>query len=358
MKQVIKSVILIFAISILMMGCQSDRAIYVGDDSNVALLISNKGDMAFNDAAIIGLNNARKDFGVNLTILEHENKPENFEPMLIKAATSTNQIIFGSSVMKEAIENQADNFPDSEFILYDAEVDWTKGKYENVYCVQYASNEGAYLAGYIAANMSKTGKLGFIGGYDRMNINANYVVGYIAGAQSVNKDIEIMVQPLASIDKDSGREVAKDMINSGCDIIFSAASTANQGIAAVAGEEGILMIGSDADQAMQYETYGDKNAAKTVITSVMKNVTSALYDSIARFQEKDYETQKTDIYGLWNEGVGLADNDYYQQLVPVKLRTEVRDLKTKIVGCEIKVPSALEMTEAEIQKMVDDVQPK
>ena len=111
---------------LLLTACQNKKVTYVGDDPNVALIVAKRGDMAYNDIAIIGMNVSERDHGTNLTILEHENNPDNYDKVFMDAVNAYNHVVMMSSNMKETLEKHADKYPEIKFLLYDGEIDWSK----------------------------------------------------------------------------------------------------------------------------------------------------------------------------------------------------------------------------------------
>ena len=76
------------------------------------------------------------------------------------------------------IEEVAPEYPDTKFIFVDNPVE-TIADIPNLLCITYAQNEGSFLAGYIAAQMSKTGVVGAVGGDDG-DVIGDFLVGYRA----------------------------------------------------------------------------------------------------------------------------------------------------------------------------------
>ncbi|WP_231724612.1 BMP family lipoprotein, partial [Streptobacillus felis] len=61
--------------------------------------------------------------------------------------------------MKESVEAVAGEYPDQKFALID---DVIEGK-DNVVSLMFREQEGAFLTGALAAMMTKTNVLGFVG---------------------------------------------------------------------------------------------------------------------------------------------------------------------------------------------------
>jgi basic membrane protein A len=350
--------ILLITIILLLTACQSGKIMYVGDSPNVALIIANRGDKGFNDSAIIGLNVSKQDHGTNLTILEHDNNPENFEKVFLEAVNGYNHVIMMSSTMKETLEKYAADYPDIKFLMYDGEVDWSKGDYKNVYCIIYRANEASYLAGYLAAATTKTGVIGFVGGVDNTNIN-DFAVGYVEGAKKKNPDIQIYLENAHSFnDIEKGKDIARRMIENDVDIIFSAAGAVNLGVLDVLTENDLPMIGVDTDQYSLFMASGQGNLAEHILTSATKDISNALYQAIENYTTREVITGETKIIGLKENGVSLVRNDHYKATVPQAIQDEIDAIEEEIISGTIVVPSARTLSTAEIQAIFQSVQPK
>ncbi len=351
--------ILLITIVLLLAAC-SGEAIHDGSSPNVALLIANRGDKGFNDSAVIGLNVSVVEHGTNLTILEHENNEANYEKVFLDAVNGRNHMVFTSSMMAGILEEQADSYQSFKFVMYDGEIDWKRfneykeeyaaelekkgeGKelYDNVFCVVYRANEVSFLAGYLAASMSETGKIGFVGGMKIPNID-NFLVGYEAGAKLKNPNVLLQVEYANSFsDQDKGKEIALGMIDGGADIIFAAAGGVNLGVLDAVAEKNVKMIGVDADQYALLVAEGQEDLAKCIITSAMKDIGNVLFGAVDNYTKREVITGKTKTVGLKEGGVSLAKNIYYKEIVPQAIQDEIDELEQKIIDGEIEVPTVL-----------------
>lgn len=350
---------LLITVILFLTACNTGGKItYVGDSPNVALIIANQGDMGFNDSAVIGLTVSQQDHGTHLTILEHENKEENYEKVFQEAVNGYNHVIMTSSMMKDTLEKHAGEYPDVKFLMYDGEVDFSKGNLDNVYCIVYRVNEASYLAGYLAASTTKTGKIGFVGGVDNANIK-DFAVGYVEGAKKKNPDIQVYLENANSFeDKEKGKEIARNMIEEGVDIIFSAAGSVNLGVLDVLVEKGLPMIGVDTDQFARFTAIGEDKLAEHIITSVTKDISDALYNAIDNYTKREVITGQTKSVGLKENGVSMVRNDHYKNTVTQSIQNEIDAVEKEIIAGTIVVPSAHTLSEDEIQEIFQSVQPK
>jgi basic membrane protein A and related proteins len=139
--------------------------------------------------------------------------------------------------------------------------------------IVFAEAQPGYLAGIVAASISKSGTIGAVGG---TNVPAvvNYWRGYENGAKSVKPDIKVLYQetdPNPSVgfnDPAKGKTIAGQFIGQKADVIFQIAGLTGQGaLEAVCAKDGVWGIGVDVDQAVSLP-----NLSKCIVTSAEKKL--------------------------------------------------------------------------------------
>jgi basic membrane protein A len=139
--------------------------------------------------------------------------------------------------------------------------------------IVFAEAQPGYLAGIVAASISKSGTIGAVGG---TNVPAvvNYWRGYENGAKSVKADIKVLYQetdPNPAVgfnDPAKGKTIAGQFIGQGADVIFQIAGLTGQGaLEAVCAKDGVWGIGVDVDQAVSLP-----NLSKCIVTSAEKKL--------------------------------------------------------------------------------------
>ena len=100
----------------------------------------------------------------------------------------TDLIIGVGYQLKDSIEESAKNYPEQKFAILDETYDTIQ---ENVIPVVFKEEESAYLVGVMAAKMSKTNKVGFIGGLPAPSV-VRHQYGYKYGVTNTNKDTQIL----------------------------------------------------------------------------------------------------------------------------------------------------------------------
>jgi basic membrane protein A len=150
--------------------------------------------------------------------------------------------------------------------------------------IVFAEAQPGYLAGIVAASLSKSGTIGAVGGTNLPAVVA-YWRGYENGAKAINPDIEVLYQesdpdPAKGFnDPAKGRTIGDQFIGQGADVLFQIAGLTGQGALEAACDAGIHGIGVDVDQALSIPT-----SAKCIVTSAekkLKDTVQAVVTSVA-----------------------------------------------------------------------------
>ena len=337
-----------------------------GEKVKVTLLVTGSfGDQAFNDSAQAGLKKIESEMGdqVEVEMIEMGSDKTKFEGSMLDAAESDADIIItGLWDMKEITEQVAQEFPEKKFIIFDTDVDYTLGDLSNVYSMSYKQNEGAFLAGVLAASVTSSDMefanedavIGFVGAKDTAAVINDSAVGYIEGAQFVNPDIKVLVSYVGSyVDSATAKELALTQYSSGADCVFVAAGPASVGVIEAGAESQKYVIGVDSDQALAYE---GKDEANYIISSAIKGVGDSLFSSIERAQAGELPYGEHETLGLAEGAVGLADNEIYNTVVPEDVRTAVDGAKEKLLAGEVTVDTAYGMDEETLKGIINGAQ--
>jgi basic membrane protein A len=302
--------------------------------------IGGKDDRSFNAAAWEGVKRARKDFPIVLRDVE-PGDPTSIEPAMRAFAERGYDLIIGVGFAQTPImEEVAKDYPNINFAIIDG-----VSKLPNVASLIFKEHQGSYLVGMIAAKSSRSGTIGFIGGMDIPLIH-KFETGYEEGARAVNPNIRIIpnyigVTDTAWNDPVKGKELARTQIEKGADVIFTAAGNSGLGAFDAAeqagkGEDGRarrFVIGVDSDQNWVKPGF--------VLTSMVKRVDNAVYQIVKDKIENRFQGG-VHVYGLENDGVGYALDQYNKDLLSPQVIQEVESSKQKIIGGQIKVTDAME----------------
>jgi basic membrane protein A len=345
-------------------GIQADAA--QNKALKVALLLNgNLGDKSFFDSANSGLQRIKKELGVTTKVVEIGPDQTKWEPSLADISDENwDIVIVGTWQMAEILQKIAVQHPEKKFILFDSSVDYSKGKFSNVYSIEYKQNEGSYLAGVLAAKVSKSNmplankekSIGFVGGMDIPVIN-DFLVGYIEGAKHEDPNIKVATSYIGDFfNSAKGKEMALALYNQKADIVFSVASQAGLGALDAAKSEKKYVIGVDSDQSLLFKD-SDPDKAKLILTSVLKRVDNSLYRAIKLYQQKQLKWGQAESLGLKEGAVGIAKNEFYKKNVPEQFQKDIDALEKQIISGKIKVDSALGMSTSKLNEIRNSVKP-
>ncbi len=308
--------------------------ITVGPDTNefkVGMVTNTGGigDQSYNQRAWEGLCTLNRNNLATVSYIETYSTAE-YEKDLLKFVEEDYDMIWGIGYQfAYDLEKVARENPDSHFAI----VDYAFGDIpENVTCATFKSQESAFLVGYIAAAVSETGKVGFIGGQDVPAID-QFKYGYMAGVAKADKELgthtEVMTDYVGSFDDLlKGAQLAQSMYESGCDVIFHAAGGAGTGVIRSAEENDKFVIGVDSDQS--------EVAPENVLTSAMKMIDVAIANISVQYNLNDNIGGRNIEYGLAEHAVGIPeDHPNYSD----EIYDAAKELERQIIYNEIVPPS-------------------
>jgi basic membrane protein A len=302
-----------------------------------------RGDNSFNDSAYLGVENAVKELGGDLTELTPNEDASNRPELLSQLAEQGfNPVIAVGFAYGDIIGDIATQFPDTTFAIVDSSGLDADGKplgMSNVTGLQFASEQGSYLAGAAAALKSTAGHVGFVGGVETPLIQS-FQAGFDAGAKAVKPDIIVddkYISPAGDFsgfsDPARGQIVAQGIYDAGADIVYHAAGASGGGVFSAAAASGKKAIGVDSDQ---YETVEDPAQKAVIMTSMLKRVDNAVQGFITDFSEGKAKGGTDIVNDLKTEGVGLSYSGGFID----DIKSQIDGYAAKIVSGEITVPKA------------------
>jgi basic membrane protein A len=218
----------------------------------------------------------------------------------------------------------------------------------NVYGIQFNTAQGAFLGGYLAAGMSKTGKVATWGGVDIPPVTI-YMDGFWEGVQYFNKQNHKSVQVLgwteknqkggvfsnSFTDQNKGKQISQTFINQGADIIFPVAGGAGLGSPAAAASTGgkVSVIWVDTDGCVSIP-----QDCKYFLTSVTKGLTNSVVAYMSKVANGQFPTGSY-VGTLQNNGTGLAPYHDFASKVPSSLQSQLAKVKSDIESGKIKITS-------------------
>ncbi|HEY9087489.1 MAG TPA: BMP family ABC transporter substrate-binding protein, partial [Anaerolineaceae bacterium] len=278
-----------------------------GKQYKVALVISLLGDKSFNDSAARGIEFVNQQYtDVETKIIENQDVGEQQLAARAMAEQGFDLVItvgFGSADWTNEI---AKEYPDTKFAIVDAVLDAPNGT-----GLTFREDEGSFTVGMVAAMLTKTKKVGYVGGMD-VPLLRRFELGYIQGVKYVDPTIEVVSGWVGAFDDpNKGKELALTQYAEGVDIIYAAAGKSGEGVLQASKEQGKFSIGVDSDQ--------DYMQPGSVITSMLKRVDLAVLEAVKELRAGEL-AGGTKVFGLKEGMVGstflYADDTVFLQEGP------------------------------------------
>lgn len=277
---------------------------------------------------------------VQLRYLESETEDEylaNFDQLADEGCA----LIFGSGfLLEDAIVKAAELNENIQYALLDTTFE-EEELTANLAGIDFSSEIPAFLAGYIAGNVTESGKIGFVGGISSSHLD-RFEYGYRYGAAYAGKELgkEVAVEAVYTgtfIETVVGKNAALELYENGCDVVFQAAGECGLGVFEAAKFMDGWAIGADVDQ---YE-----EAPANVLTSALKQVENAVYSVAEEFAGGKTIGGKNHVYGLEEDAVGIPkENPNLTELYP-GVYEKAMELEEKIRTGGLTVPADKETLE-------------
>lgn len=290
MKSRLLLVASILATALIPVSASAQPALTVG----VAYDIGGRGDRSFNDASHAGLEKAQKQFDFELVPVVTDGSSADREKRIRSLiAKNCDPIIAIGSGYAPTLQALAVEYPSIHFaIINDASVAAL-----NVTSVIFANTQGAYLAGFSAAQISKTGKVAMIANPDQADI---YKDGFAAGVAAAKRK----VIPIVKYVSGSYSLATTQVLDAGADIVYVTTQGSDSEILKVIASRGakkkgapIGMINVEPDQFITITN----STKRFLLATVIKRVDKAMYDivalSLAKKQYLDILDENAGIYG-------------------------------------------------------------
>lgn len=345
------------AVSLLLTGCGEAPPAAGGSDGTqnaaaadyLGCIVSDSGgfdDQSFNQSSYEGMQSAVKDLGIKMKEAQ-SSATSDFAPNLATMASAgCNMTITVGFLLAEATKAAAADNP----ALHYAIIDDDTIKADNVKPVVYDTSQAAFMAGYTAASVTKTGKVGTFGGINIPTVTI-FMDGFADGVKYFNekqgKDVKVL-----GWDADSqqgsfantfeiiqeGTKITNNLLSEGADVIMPVAGPLGKGagdaiLAANKGGKDAKLIWVDSDGFLTAPTY-----KSVMLTSVIKTMGEAV-ESIVK-DDLDGKFDPAPYIGtLENEGVSLAPFHDLDAAVSADTKTQLEDIKKGIIDGSIKVES-------------------
>ncbi|PSK63151.1 Membrane lipoprotein TmpC [Micromonospora sp. MH33] len=306
-------------------------------------------DKSFNTSAWKGLQEAQKE-NAKIDIKNVQSKAEaDYEVNLTGFVNQKCDFILAvGGLMQDATKKAAAANPNQQFGIVDA-----NPGVDNVYPMQFDTAQAAFQAGYLAAGMSKTGKVGTYGGLPIPPVTI-FMDGFADGVAYYNKAKGKTVQVIGwdkaaqkgsftndFVKQDEGKKVSDALVAQGADIIMPVAGGAGLGTTAAAqasgGKYSVVWVDVDGCESTPN--------CPALVTTVVKNIPDAVKDAVLKAANGEKLQAKPGFVGtLANNGVSIAPYHDFESKVPADLKAEVDKIKADIAAGTITVTSKAQPT--------------
>ncbi len=324
-----------------------------GASSFSACMIVDTGgldDKSFNQASWAGLQGAQKaDSSIQIKNLPSNSSADYAKNISTFESQKCGIIVATGFLMASAVEAAAKANPSQKFAFVDCSYasGCLKGaKESNIDQLVYNTVQDGFLAGYLSAGITKTGKVATYGG-EQFGTVTIYEDGFWDGVQYYNQKHHKNVQVLgwnektqkgtfagSFTDLGAGQRIANTFISEGADIIFPVAGSVGLGSAKAVqtadnGGKNVSMIWVDLDGCFSAATY-----CKYFLTSAEKGITESVQTSVLAAAHGTFQGG-TYIGTLKNGGAVLAPYHQFESKIPASLKSEIEQLETQIENGQI-----------------------
>ena len=248
-------------------------------------------------------------------------------------------------LMAQATQTAAKANPGAKFAI----VDYPKFPQANIDSLVFNTVQAGFLGGYLAAGMSRTGKVATFGGIKLPTVTI-YMDGFWDGVRYYNTQHHKNVQVLGWSEPTQagefansftnlalGQTITQNFISEGADVIFPVAGGVGLGAAKAvqnadssAGTQKVNMEWVDTDGCISAAQY-----CKYFITSVVKGIQTAVQTAVTSAADGKF-TGGAYIGTLANGGTGLAPYHDFAGKIPASLQAEIAKVKAQIISGAIK----------------------
>jgi basic membrane protein A len=316
-----------------------------GGSDYCARMVTNSGgleDRSFNQTSWAGMEEASKQLDFDAEVLVSTGETD-LAPNVSQAVQSGCSFVLtvGYELATATTDEAAAN-PDVHFAIVDEVAEG-----DNVKPIIFDTAQASYLAGYLAAGVSKTGVVGTFGGGNQPPVTL-FMDGFVDGVAKYNEVHGTSVRALGwdkaaqdgtftgdFEDINKGKTVTQGLIDQGADVILPVAGQVGEGAAAAALEAGgVSLIWVDNDG---YDTL-PAEYRPILLTSVLKDTEQAVIDIVGADMKGDFSSEPF-VGTLENAGVGIAPYHDLAASVGADLQAELDQLSADIVSGAIVVES-------------------
>jgi basic membrane protein A len=336
------SVLLIFTLALVACGGGGEEETAEEGGIKVCQVTDAGGidDKSFNATAWKGAQRVESELGGEAKYLESQQQTDYERNINAFLEDNCDLIVTVGFLLGDATSAAAEANPEQNFAIVDFAYD---PAYDNVLGLVFATDEAAFLAGYLAAGTTQTGKVGTFGGIQIPTVTV-FMDGFALGVDHYNEvhgtNVEVLGWDPATQDglfagnfesTDDGKTLGETLISEGADIIMPVAGPVGLGTAAAAQEAGnVYIIGVDSDWTLTAPDYAD-----IVLTSVLKKMDVSVLEA-SKLVANDEFSGGVFLGTMENGGVDITEFGQLDSMVSSDLKAELDDVRAAIIAGELQ----------------------
>jgi WD40 repeat protein len=297
-------------------------------------------DNSFNEMIFNGVEESRSRFGWDVKVLQSVASAD-YEKNVGEFLRGDCDLIVGLLQMADAVQSAAESNPNQRFQIMDYVYDQPL---VNVRMQIFATDQAAFLAGYAAASVTQTGKVGVFGGIDIPPVT-DFMDGFALGVRYYNQkngaNVEVLGWDPAKHEglflggfccAAEGRQITQGLLDQGADIILPVAGTnVGPGAAyAVQAHGDAFIIGVDSDWTLTNAEFTD-----IILTSILKNYDASVVQAVQAIENNTF-SGGIQVGTLATGEVGLAPFHQFDSLISPKVKAELEQIKADIIAGTIQ----------------------
>lgn len=330
------------------------QASTAAQSSFLACMVSDSGgfdDKSFNQTSYKGLLDAKAKLAIPTKEVQSSTNADFAPNIQAMVDAKCNVIVTVGFLLGDATKAAAEKNPGIKFAIVDFAYSDDAGKNiapANLKGLVFNTGEPAFLAGYTAASLTQTGKVGTFGGAKIPSVTA-FMKGFEQGVKYFNekkgKSVQVLGWDSAKNDGQfipgakpfedvaGGKQVATALVSQGADVILPVAGPAGEGGLQVAQASGGKVT------AMWVDTDGyvsQPNYKAVIATSVGKAMDVAVFEAIKAAKDGTF-TNDLYVGTLKNGGAYLAPFHDYDAKVSAETKAELKTIQDGIIAGTITV---------------------
>ena len=270
-------------------------------------------DGTFNTAAYQGLKAAEKKYNLKISVQENTTFAQSESALLQYAREGYDVVIGHGFQFGEPATKIHKRFPKTWFIINTAKV---AGE-PNLASFDNRWGDAGYVAGAIAAFLTKTGTVGHIGGIP-VPVIQEYNDGFDRGAKRFKPDIKVLSAYVGSFsDIAKGKEITLSLIERGADVVTATGNESVVGTIQAAKEKGVMAIGTAFDSA----SFAPDTIVTTAIVRFDLNIDMAIGLVVSKkLEPKNY------LLGFKEDGLALAPYRNFEGKISAENKAKITQL--------------------------------